>query len=109
MRFPIRLLQQWLGWFLMAQHSRQLRLCRLAYLCRNSSFFVLTKYFQDALSFQIQKYRQVPDRIRLEKQIELLTPEEILGVYWKLLELPEEEQKIMQELTKEIFIEIQEG
>lgn len=88
--------------------------CRLHihYPKENESFFdenILTKYFQDALSFQIQKYRQFPERVRLEKQVEALKPEDILSAYWKLLALPEEEQLAMKALAKQVFSEISES
>jgi exonuclease SbcD len=61
--------------------------------------------FAQAFSIQIQKHREVDNRIRLGDTvaIESLGPEELLAQYWATIGLDAEETAVMQRLAREIL------
>jgi exonuclease SbcD len=65
----------------------------------------IAERFGEALSFQIQKNRESARRSRLGDTVavEALSPEELLGQYWKTIGLEEEEAAAMQTLAKTIL------
>ncbi|MFZ0544413.1 MAG: exonuclease SbcCD subunit D [Candidatus Promineifilaceae bacterium] len=64
--------------------------------------------FKEALSLQIQKNRLTDKRARLGDTagIESLNSEELLGQYWRTIDLDTAETEVMQKLAKEIFIDV---
>ncbi|MCB8943026.1 MAG: exonuclease SbcCD subunit D [Ardenticatenaceae bacterium] len=62
-------------------------------------------HFEPAFSIQVQKNRLVERRARLGEsaQVETMTPEELLGTYWRTKEFEEAEIEAMLALAKEVL------
>jgi exonuclease SbcD len=70
----------------------------------------IAERFEDAFSLQIQKHRLVEKRARLgDAAVETLTPEELLQIYWRTIELEEEEATAMQALAQEVLATAEEA
>lgn len=66
----------------------------------------LAKYFEEALSFQIQKQRSSRERSRLGTEMESFKTEDLLKRYWQFLKIPPQEQEALQALAQELFSEM---
>lgn len=62
-------------------------------------------HFRDAFSFHIRKHRLTANRSRLgdTAAVESLTPLGLLDLYWRSIDLPEQEQAAMQQLAREVI------
>ncbi len=70
---------------------------------------VIRERFKGAFSVQIDKHYQLEKRSRLGEtaDVEALSPEELLDLYWATIELSEEEAEAMRALSREVLASVE--